>query len=115
MCREEAQSLSSLVPFLDEHGVNLYAVVHEVLGTEEFKGFFSGEVFLDPEKIFYGPKRRWASLATLLNPIVWMNICRAKRKGVTGNTVGEVVYLGSFCYWSRRTGHPFGPQGEQIW
>lgn len=46
---QEAQALSSLVPFLDEHGVNLYAVVHEVLGTEEFKGFFSGEVFLDPE------------------------------------------------------------------
>ena len=46
---QEAQALSSLVPFLDEHGVNLYAVVHEVLGTEEFKAFFSGEVFLDPE------------------------------------------------------------------
>lgn len=46
---QEAQALSSLVPFLDEHSVNLYAVVHEVLGTEEFKGFFSGEVFLDPE------------------------------------------------------------------
>lgn len=34
---------------MDARGVRLHAVVHEILGAEEFKPFIKGNVYLDPE------------------------------------------------------------------
>ncbi len=46
---QEAIALSSLKPQLDERGVNLYAVVHEALGTKQFRDYFKGQIYLDEE------------------------------------------------------------------
>lgn len=46
---QEAINLSSLKPRFDAHGVTLHAVVKETLGVEDFRPYFQGEVFLDPE------------------------------------------------------------------
>ena len=39
--------LSSLKPELDQKGIPLIGVVHEMLGVEEFKPFFKGDIYLD--------------------------------------------------------------------
>lgn len=46
---QEAINLSSLKPRFDAHGVTLHAVVKETLGVEDFRPYFKGDVFLDPE------------------------------------------------------------------
>jgi len=95
MCREEARELASLKPQLDEAGFRLYAVVHELLGVEEFKPYYDGgEVFFDQERRFYGPHERWASLTSMFRSSVWKNIFRARGKGVEGNMKGEGRLLG---------------------
>lgn len=94
MCREEAKDLSSLKQTLDKHGVNLYAVVHEVLGVQEFRNYFDGEIFLDKERVFYGPKQRWMFLSGFMRPSVWSSMFRASRAGVEGNLKGEGRLLG---------------------
>jgi hypothetical protein len=94
LCREEAKGLSSLKPQLDAAGISLYAVVHELLGVEEFKPFFDGTVFFDSERRFYGPHERWAPLTALFSTSVWKNIFRARGKGLEGNLKGEGRLLG---------------------
>jgi len=96
LCREEAVELSSLLPRLQRDGVALYAVVHEDVGAEvqKFKSSFKGAVFLDSERRFYGPRERWMGFGGFLRPSVWMNIMRAKGKGVSGNMEGEGRLLG---------------------
>ncbi|ESO09853.1 hypothetical protein HELRODRAFT_73106 [Helobdella robusta] len=94
LCREEAAELTKLKQKFNDKNFSLFAVVHELMGVEEFRNFFDGEVFLDPERKFYGPKERWMSLAGLLRPSVWLSLIRAKRKHVSGNTEGEGRLLG---------------------
>jgi len=94
LCREEARELSSLQPQLAARGVQLHAVVHEKLGVDEFRPFFSGSIFLDKERVFYGPKQRWMFLSGFVRPSVWMSIRRASQKGVDGNLKGEGRLLG---------------------
>jgi len=94
LCREEAAELSSLKPELDAHGVTLYAVVHETRGVDEFRNFFKGDIYLDSNRIFYGPKHRWMLLRALIRPSVWSSVCRARRKGIAGNVQGEGRLLG---------------------
>ena len=62
MCREEASQLSSLKPELDQKGVPLIGVVHEMTGVEEFKPFFKGDIYLDDKRKFYGPFERWENV-----------------------------------------------------
>ncbi|CAG2239232.1 Peroxiredoxin-like 2A [Mytilus edulis] len=90
----EAIGLSSLLPELEAHRVQLHAVVHETLGVDEFKPFFKGDVYLDLEKKFYGPKERWTSLFSLLRFGVMKNIYRVKKKSIPGNMIGEGRLLG---------------------
>lgn len=94
MCREEAIELSSLLPDLEAHRVQLHAVVHETLGVDEFRPFFKGNVYLDLEKKFYGPKERWTSLFSLLRFGVLKNIYRVKKKDIHGDLRGEGRLLG---------------------
>lgn len=95
MCREEASELSSLKPKFDEKNFGLYAVVHEDLGVEEFRSFFKGDIFLDKERKFYGPKeRRMGLLSGLFSPSVWSSVYRANKKGVSGDLKGEGRILG---------------------
>lgn len=94
MCREEALGLSSLQPELSALGVELYAVVHQTLGVEEFRPFFKGDIFLDSERRFYGPKERWMFLTGLMRPSVYMAMYRVSQKGVSGNMDGEGRLLG---------------------
>lgn len=106
MCREEAQTLSSLLPQLNEANIKLYAVVHEKYGVKEFQPFFKGEIFLDAERRFYGPKERWMLLSALLRPTVWMSMFRAR--GVEGNMKGEGRLLGGvFLVGPREAGVVF--------
>ncbi|XP_014673268.1 PREDICTED: redox-regulatory protein FAM213A-like [Priapulus caudatus] len=99
----EARELSSLRPLLEEQGFGLYAVVHEVLGVPEFKPFFGdGEVFLDKERKFYGPKERWEGLTSILSFKVINNMRRASKKGVSGNLKGEGRLLGGVFAISAR-------------
>ncbi|XP_013790951.1 redox-regulatory protein FAM213A-like [Limulus polyphemus] len=86
--------LSSLKPELDNLGLSLYAVVHENLGVKEFQPFFKGEIFLDVERRFYGPKERRTLIMGLLRIGVWYNLYRAYQKGFSGNLEGDGTLLG---------------------
>ncbi|KAF1375712.1 hypothetical protein PFLUV_G00223040 [Perca fluviatilis] len=92
----EAAELSSLKSQLQELGVPLFAVVKENLGKELdcFKTYFSGKVYVDQKRNFYGPQERWMCLSIFLRIGVWRNIWRAYRKGFGGNIRGEGLVLG---------------------
>lgn len=96
MCREEAAGISSLKPQLDEMGIPLYAVIKENINHEvkEFRPYFKGEIFLDVNKCFYGPKQRKLGLMGFARLGVWKNFIRAWREGFTGNMAGEGLILG---------------------
>lgn len=94
MCREEALGLSSLLGDLNTHGVKLYGVVHQTLGVEDFQPFFKGQIFLDSEKMFYGPKQRWMPLFGLLRVNVIQNIIRVHKKNIPGDMNGEGRLMG---------------------
>uniref|UniRef100_A0A914WLK1 Peroxiredoxin-like 2A n=1 Tax=Plectus sambesii TaxID=2011161 RepID=A0A914WLK1_9BILA len=65
------------------------------MGVPEFKEFFDGEVFLDSEKRFYGPKERWLPLwHGVLRCDTYAHGFRAKKNGVKGNVKGEGRLLG---------------------
>ncbi|KAJ8247982.1 hypothetical protein GJAV_G00236830 [Gymnothorax javanicus] len=92
----EASRLSSLKPQLDELGVPLYAVVKEHLGTEiqDFSSHFAGDIFLDEQQTFYGPRRRRMGGVGFIRLGVWQNFIRAWRAGYQGNMNGEGFVLG---------------------
>ncbi|KAM6951433.1 LOW QUALITY PROTEIN: peroxiredoxin-like 2A [Aplochiton taeniatus] len=96
LCREEASELSSLKPQLDQLGVPLYAVVKEDVGTEvqNFRPYFSGEIYLDEKRRFYGPRERKMGLLAFLRVGVWMSGLRAFKNGFLGNVFGEGYVLG---------------------
>lgn len=95
MCREEAKQLSSLHDVMATHGVGLHAVVHETLGAEEFKAFFKGDVYYDPEKVFYGPVERWNSIHGMLNFVSLSHMIKSFSKDTKGNMAGEGRLLGA--------------------
>lgn len=96
LCREEAAELSSLKSQLLDLEVPLFAVVKENIGKELecFKKFFSGKVYVDQKRNFYGPRMRWMCFSMFLRIGVWRNIWRAFRRGFRGNIKGEGLILG---------------------
>ncbi|XP_048195118.1 peroxiredoxin-like 2A isoform X2 [Perognathus longimembris pacificus] len=96
LCREEASSLSSLKPKLEELGIPLYAVVKEDISTEvkDFQPYFKGEIFLDEKKKFYGPQKRKMLFMGFIRLGVWSNFFRAWNGGFSGNLEGEGIILG---------------------
>jgi len=74
----------------------MYAVVGETLGSDEFEAkFFNGKgVFLDSERIFYGPKIRKMGLWGFFRVETWLNIYRSKKLGTDGNLEGDGYHLG---------------------
>jgi len=89
-------ALSDLEPDLARLGVNMYAVVGETLGAEEFGNFFKGKaIYLDPERAFFGPKIRKMGLLGFLRLDVWMSILESKKKGNAGNFEGDGYHLGA--------------------
>ncbi|KAH9494920.1 Peroxiredoxin-like 2A [Bulinus truncatus] len=90
----EAKQLSSLKPQLEAHSIPLYAVVHENLGVAEFQPFFSGEIFLDKDRRFYGPVERTMLFSGLLRVNVIRKILETKNRGIEGNMQGEGRILG---------------------
>uniref|UniRef100_A0A670HZG5 Peroxiredoxin-like 2A n=1 Tax=Podarcis muralis TaxID=64176 RepID=A0A670HZG5_PODMU len=92
----EAAQLSSLKPQLDQLGIPLYAVVKENIGTEveQFQPYFKGEIFLDAQKRFYGPKKRKMTLLGMFRCSVWRHFFNAWKHGYTGNLEGEGFVLG---------------------
>jgi hypothetical protein len=88
-------ALSSLKPQLDDAGFRLFAVVHETKGVEEFRAFFTaGDIFLDVERRFYGPRERWMFWSGFVRASVWSAIYRARAKDIPGNMEGEGRILG---------------------
>uniref|UniRef100_A0A8C5NFL0 Peroxiredoxin-like 2A n=1 Tax=Gouania willdenowi TaxID=441366 RepID=A0A8C5NFL0_GOUWI len=96
MCREEAAELSSLKSQLQDIEVPLIVVVKENIGKELdlFKKYFSGKVYVDHQRNFYGPQERWMFFSMFLRVGVWRNLWRAYRKGFRGNWRGEGLVLG---------------------
>jgi len=95
LCREEAAKLSALKEQINKAQFNLYAVTHEEFGVDGFKPYFKGEVFLDTDKLFFGPQQRWMSVwHGFLRPTVWWNVWRSKKDGFEGNLKGEGRMLG---------------------
>ncbi|XP_020785273.2 peroxiredoxin-like 2A [Boleophthalmus pectinirostris] len=96
LCREEAAELSSLQPQLQNVGVPLFAVVKQNIGKEldTFKKYFSGKVYVDQQRNFYGPVQRWMFLSLFLRIGVWRSLWRAYRRGFRGNLRGEGFVLG---------------------
>ncbi|TKS85652.1 Redox-regulatory protein FAM213A [Collichthys lucidus] len=92
----EAAELSSLQSQLQDLEVPLFAVVKENLGKELdcFKKYFSGKVYVDHKRNFYGPRERWMFLSMVLRIGVWRNLWRAYRKSFRGNFRGEGFVLG---------------------
>ncbi|KAK1904935.1 Peroxiredoxin-like 2A [Dissostichus eleginoides] len=92
----EAAELSSLKSQLQDLEVPLFAVVKENIGKELdcFKKSFTGKVYVDLQRNFYGPQQRSMFLSMFLRVGVWMNIWRAYRRGFRGNIRGEGLVLG---------------------
>ncbi|KAJ4948298.1 hypothetical protein JOQ06_019834 [Pogonophryne albipinna] len=92
----EAAELSSLKSQLQDLEVTLFAVVKENIGKELdcFKKSFTGKVYVDLQRNFYGPQQRSMFLSMFLRVGVWMNIWRAYRRGFRGNIRGEGHILG---------------------
>lgn len=86
--------MSALEPELASAGVPLLAVLHETLGADEFKEFFSGPLYLDTEKHFFGPKERRMLVLGFLRLETWLNIYKSKQKGTPGNLKGDGTLLG---------------------
>jgi hypothetical protein len=74
----------------------LIGVVHERLGTDEFRDFFPGGLLvLDADRnLFKAIGDNKASLFDMLRPSVWKHLSRAKSKGVEGNMKGDGMQLG---------------------
>lgn len=96
LCREEASELSSLKAQLEELGVPLVAVVKENVGTEiqDFRPHFTGDIYIDEKKVFYGPLKRKMGALGFIRLGVWQNFLRAWRSGYQGNMNGEGFVLG---------------------
>jgi len=86
--------LSKLAPELSRAGVPLLAVLHETIGAEEFQPFFSGPLYLDTGKEFYGPRERRMLVLGFLRLDTWLNIYRSKQLGTPGNLIGDGTLLG---------------------
>lgn len=71
-------------------------MVKEDVGTEvqNFRQYFKGEIFLDEQRRFYGPRERKMGLLAFLRVGVWMNGLRAFKSGFMGNVAGEGFVLG---------------------
>jgi len=80
---------------LSRAGIPLFAVLHETLGAEEFQPFFSGPLYLDIDKQFYGPKERRMLILGFLRLDTWLNIYKSKQLGTPGNLIGDGTLLGS--------------------
>ncbi|PAV84443.1 hypothetical protein WR25_09279 [Diploscapter pachys] len=99
LCRREAAALSTLLPLLQEKGIQLVAVVHETKGVPEFQPWFKGDVYFDEEKRFYGPKQRWMpTWLGFLRVGTYMNVYKAKKEGASGNMEGEGRLLGGLFF-----------------
>ena len=72
----------------------MYGVVHNELDAKEFEEFLQADVFLDSEKVFYGPEERWIGFGEFVKPSNWINFYTAWRDGFSGNTEGEGRLLG---------------------
>lgn len=94
MCREEAAQLWKLEPSLRSLDVPLVAVLHEEDGAEEFKTFFQGPIYLDPERVFFGPVERRLFLLGFLRLQTYIQLYRAYKSGIPGNTEGDGTLLG---------------------
>ena len=94
LCREEAQDLSGILPKLQEKGFSLIAVVQESLGVAEFQSFFEGQIYLDPDRRFYGPKERKIFWNDLFKPSTWRALYAIQTNGIPGNYLGEWRVLG---------------------
>lgn len=79
---------------LNSLGIGLYAVVHEDLGIDEFRNYFKGQIFLDKERVFYGPNQRRMMWTGLLRINTYTSLMSAKRQGIEGNIEGEGNVLG---------------------
>ncbi|KAK5854044.1 hypothetical protein PBY51_015148 [Eleginops maclovinus] len=92
----EAAELSSLKSQLQDLEVPLFAIVKENIGKELdcFKKSFTGKVYVDQQRNFYGPQQRWMFLSMFLRVGVWRSIWRAYRRGFRGNIRGEGLILG---------------------
>ncbi|CAI2327526.1 unnamed protein product [Caenorhabditis sp. 36 PRJEB53466] len=96
LCRREAAELHTLQPLLKQKGIGLAAVVHETLGANEFKSWFTGgEVYFDADRTFYGPNERWLPVwMGVLRVGTYSNAYKAKKAKVDGNLIGEGRLLG---------------------
>eukprot|EP00731_Ephydatia_muelleri_P010614 Em0005g1200a len=69
--------------------------MHEELGVDEFRPYLKGELLLDTEKVFYGPKITRMGLLGLLKFGAWKSMWRSYHKGFHGNLKGDGTILGS--------------------
>jgi len=85
-----------LEPELKRLGIRMCAVVHEALGTDEFRNYWKGELYLDDARAFFVRilGNRWAKMTWLFSSKARANVARAKKKGFSGNLRGEGLLLG---------------------
>ncbi|TRZ04478.1 hypothetical protein DNTS_027548, partial [Danionella cerebrum] len=104
----EASDLSSLRSQFDECGVPLFAVVKENIESEiqNFRFFFSGDIFLDQKMCFFSLRRRAILSLAFARISVWKNLIQVWRRGFYGNWKGEGLVLGGLFV--------IGPENQGI-
>lgn len=77
-------------------GIPLLAVVKENVGEEvkNFRPYFNGDIYLDRQRRFFGPRERKMGLSGFLRSGVWKSGYRAFMNGFLGNFYGEGFVLG---------------------
>lgn len=77
--------------------MKLIAVVLARVGVRGFRDYFDGEIYVDVERRFYGPKHRWMFASGFVRPGSYLSVIRAYRKGYKGDMKGEGRLLGG-CF-----------------
>jgi len=79
-------------------GVQLHAVLHEPCNskcTKHFTQYFNGDIYIDDEKVFFGPQQRRLGVMGMLRFNLYSKVWSAKNKGVEGNMHGDGTLLGA--------------------
>ena len=86
--------LSKLEPTLSKLNIPLIAVLHEQLGHDDFKPFFKGSLYFDPDKTFFGPTERRLFMLGFLRIQTYISFYETYKSGTAGNLEGDGTLLG---------------------
>ncbi|VDK49248.1 unnamed protein product [Anisakis simplex] len=96
-CRVGASDMTQIMPDLQKAGVRLIGVTHQTNAVEQFLPYFNGELYIDPQKRFFGPNERWMPFwMGALRPFTYINALLGMIRGIKAGPLldGEGRLLG---------------------